>query len=226
MLKLVIFDLDGVIADSHPVHYAAWKALLMEEGLAVTEEEMEFILAGRPRREILKHYLGELPQHTMDTLGRRKDELYRANEHLLKPMPGIIRLLNELENLSIAQAVATSAATERTWETLKNFGIAERFSTVLTGSDSKPKPEPDIFLLAGAKLNVSPDEALVIEDSVAGVQAAKAAGMKCVGYIGNDRAPILTKAGADRVISSFTAGLVSEFQKMFLKESAAVPISS
>jgi beta-phosphoglucomutase len=217
MLKAVIFDLDGVIADSHPVHYAAWKALLTEQGRAVTADEMDFIFAGRPRREILRHYFGELSEDRMNALGSRKDELYRDNVHLLKPMPGIAGLLDDLEKLGIAKAVATSATSERTWETLKNFGMAAKFSVVLTGGDAKPKPEPDIFLLAAAKLKVSPDEALVIEDSVAGVAAAKAAGMRCIGYTSKERSPILMEAGADRVISSFTSGLALQFQKMFSK---------
>ena len=226
MLKAVIFDLDGVIADSHPLHYAAWKTLLNEQDRDVTESEMDFILAGHPRREILRHYLGDLPQDQMDTLGKRKEELYRGSVHRLHPMPGLLTLFDELEAAGIAKAVATSATPERTWETLKSFNIDQRFSAVLTGGDSKPKPNPEIFLLAAARAKVNTDEALVIEDSAAGVQAAKAAGMRCVGYTSEARFTILSGAGADQVISAFTPGLLLQFQEMFSNRRAAVPTSS
>ncbi len=226
MLKAVIFDLDGVVADSHPLHHSAWKTLLHEQGKAVSDGEMDFILAGHPRREILRHYLGDLAESRMKALGQRKNELYRECAHHLQPMPGLISLLDELEAANISKALATSAATERTWETLKSFRIESRFSAVLTGSDAKPKPHPDIFLLAAAKLNVSPADALVIEDSVAGVQAAKAAQMKCVGYTDENRFPILLQAGADRAIAAFTPGLLVEFQRMFLRQAAVISVSS
>lgn len=224
MLKAVIFDLDGVIADSHPLHYAAWNTLFAEQGKKVSDREMDFILAGHPRREILRHYLGDLPADVMEALGKRKDELYRGRAHLLAPMPGIIGFLDELEAADVSKAVATSADTQRTLDTLKSFGIDQRFSAVLTGSDAKPKPNPEIFLLAAAKLKISADEALVIEDSVAGVQAAKAAGMKCVGYASENRFPILSQAGADQVISTLAPGLATQFQEMFSTQGTANPL--
>jgi HAD superfamily hydrolase (TIGR01509 family) len=216
MLKAVIFDLDGVIADSHPLHHAAWKTLLAEEGHTVSDTEMDFILAGRQRVEILRHYLGELPEERIAALGRRKDELYQGRAHLLAPMPGLGTLLDELEAAGIAKAVATSAAPARTVETLKAFGMEQRFQVVLTSTDAKKaKPDPEIFLLTAAKLNVRANEALVIEDSVAGVQAAKAAGMKCVGYTSVDRFQSLRQAGADEAISVFIPGLTKRLQQMF-----------
>src|SRR5207302_4914651 len=114
-------------------------------------------------------------------------------------------LLDELQAAGIATALATSAARDRTCDTLKHFVLDKRFSVVLTGADAKAKPRPDICLLAAAKLKVAADEALVIEDSVAGVEAAKAAGMRCVGYAAaSDRIRLLQQAGADEVISAFT----------------------
>src|SRR3954462_8110064 len=109
MLKAVIFDLDGVIADSHPLHHAAWKTLLAEQGRTVNDTEMDFILAGRQRVEILRHYLGDLPEEQIAKLGKRKDELYQGRAHLLAPMPGLNTFLDELETAEIAKAVATSA---------------------------------------------------------------------------------------------------------------------
>lgn len=229
MLKAVIFDLDGVIADSHPLHHAAWKTLLAEQGRTVGDTEMDFILAGRQRVDILRHYFGELSEESMAKLGRRKDELYQGRAHLLAPMPGLTTLLDELEAAGIARAVATSAAAARTLETLKAFGMDQRFSVVLTSADAKKaKPDPEIFLLAAAKLNAKVTESLVIEDSVAGVQAAKAAGMKCIGYTSIDRFQNLRQAGADETISVFIPGLTRRLQQMFTDttQPASIPSSS
>ena len=224
MLKAIIFDLDGVIADSHPLHHAAWKTLLSEQGRNVNDTEMDFILAGRQRGEILRHYFGELSEEKLATLGRRKDELYQGRAHLLAPMPGLNMLFDELEAAGIAKAVATSAGPARTLQTLKAFGMEQRFQVVLSSADSlKAKPDPEIFLLAASKLNVKVNEALVIEDSIAGVQAAKAAGMKCVGYTSVDRFVTLRQAGADEVISVIIPGLTKRLQQMFEQTASVSP---
>ncbi len=216
MLRAVIFDFDGVIADSHPIHEIAWKTLLIEQGLDPAGLSMDFILAGRPRNEILRHYLGDLPERTLESLGRRKDELYSRSSASLMPMPGLLKLLDRLDAHGITRAVAASAGKRRTLETLRRFGIAGRFAAVVTGEDVRmQKPNPDIFELAAAKLGVSPAEAMVIEDSVAGIQAAKAAGMKCVGYAGVRRRAELLRAGADDVIAEFQPGCVDGFARMF-----------
>jgi HAD superfamily hydrolase (TIGR01509 family) len=221
MLRCVIFDLDGVIADSHPIHESAWRKLLAEQGLDPRGLSMEFILAGRPRNEILRHYLGELPAETLEALGRRKDALYAESAGSLAPMPGLLPLLGQLAERAIPAAVATSAGKRRTMETLERFGISSYFAAVVTGEDVRlQKPHPQIFELAAARLGVSPGEALVIEDSVAGVQAARRAGMRCVGYAEPRRWPELTQAGADEVISEFAPGSVARFERLFHESKA------
>src|ERR1700737_3020313 len=103
MLRAVIFDLDGVIADSHLMHEVAWKAVLGEQGLDTDRLSMDFILAGRPRNEILRHYLGDLPECVIESLGRRKDELYFQSAEKLMPMPGLLQLLGQLEGHGISK---------------------------------------------------------------------------------------------------------------------------
>jgi beta-phosphoglucomutase family hydrolase len=221
MLKAVIFDLDGVVADSHPLHHSAWKALFAEQGLQLEDHQLDFILAGHPRREILRHYLGELSEERAKTLGMRKDELYQEIAHRLQPMPGLRELLDALDSVGIAKAVATSAAPERTRETLKAFDIVDRFPVVLVGGVTHPKPAPDIFLLAAENLNVDPRECAVIEDSVAGVQAAKSAGMACVGYTSRERWQSLNKAGADITTDELSLSLLSRIEALLTSASAA-----
>jgi HAD superfamily hydrolase (TIGR01509 family) len=204
MLKAVIFDLDGVVADSHPIHEAAWKTLLLEQGLDSATLNLDFLYAGRPRREILRHYLGSIESAEMEQLGRRKDELYAVAAHQLKTKPGIPRVLSELNSAGILCALATSAGRTRAHESLEQFSITKQFSLIVTGEDAAvAKPDPEIFLLAAEKLGVKPQECIVVEDSVAGVEAARAAGMRCVGYALPRFAAPLAEAGADDVVSEF-----------------------
>jgi HAD superfamily hydrolase (TIGR01509 family) len=204
MLKAVIFDLDGVVADSHPIHEAAWKTLLLEQGLDSATLNLDFLYAGRPRREILRHYLGSIESAGMEQLGRRKDELYAVAAQQLTTKPGIPRVLPELNSSGLLCALATSAGRTRAHESLEQFSITRQFSLIVTGEDAAvAKPAPEIFLLAAEKLGVKPQECIVVEDSVAGVEAARAAGMRCVAYALPRFAASLAEAGADDVISEF-----------------------
>jgi beta-phosphoglucomutase len=204
MLKAVLFDLDGVVADSHPIHETAWKTLLVEQGLNAATLNLNFLYAGHPRREILRHYLGSVDPQRMERLGRRKDELYAIAANRLQPKSGIPRVLSQLTGDRILCALATSAGSARAYETLERFGITQSFLAIMTGEDADlPKPAPDIFLLAAEKLGVDPVHCVVVEDSVSGVAAARAAAMRCVGYATPDRASELAKAGADDVILDF-----------------------
>lgn len=202
MLKAVILDLDGVIADSHPIHEAAWKTLFAEQGLNPAKMNLEFLLAGHPRREIFRHYFGALPETKIGQLGRRKDELYTSLAHELAPKPGLLRVLDELAAAKIAMAVGTSAQRRRTMETLEHFGITKRFSAIVSGDDvGATKPAPEIFLRAAELLQAPREGVVVIEDSPVGIEAAHAAGMKCVGYAPVERFQALRPARPDDLIS-------------------------
>jgi beta-phosphoglucomutase len=215
-LRAVIFDLDGVVANTHPIHLQAWKAFLTEQGLDLADLDLSFLYAGRSRKDILHHYLGPLEDHKSDSLGRRKDELYRSLAFNLQPEPELLRVLDELDSAGIPFALATSAGRVRTVETLQKFQIADRFAAVVTGQDVRaPKPDPEIFLLAASKLGVAPRECLVVEDSRAGVEAARGAGMKCLGYAPPERVSDLLVAAADDVVSQFPQPVLEHFARLF-----------
>ena len=201
MLKAVIFDLDGVIADSHPIHEAAWKTLFTEHGLDPEKLNLDYLDEGQPRRETFRHFFGELPEEKIEALSLRKDELYSAMANRLKPKPGLLRVLDELQAAGIAMAVGSSGQRRRIIETLERLGIAARFAAIVSGDDvGAIKPSPEIFLRAASLLGVAPRDAVVIEDSPDGIKAARAAGIKCVGYASAERIAALQRAGADDVI--------------------------
>jgi HAD superfamily hydrolase (TIGR01509 family) len=208
MIRGVIFDLDGVVADTHPLHEEAWRVLLSEKGLDPSLN-LSFIYSGLSRREILEHYLGPLSEAAVTKLGRRKDELLFGLMHRIRVQPGLLRVLDQLDAAGLPCALATSAGRVRTQEILGQLGIANRFLVVVTKHDvSQPKPAPEVFLEAASRLGVTPHEA-VVEDSVAGVQAARAADMLCIGYTRGEQRQALHDAGASDVISDFPGDMVN-----------------
>lgn len=221
-LRAVIFDLDGVVADSHPIHEVAWTKLFIEQGLDESKLNLDFLYAGHPRRGILRHYLGAVSASEIERLGRRKDELYVAAAAHLKPKPRIPETLRQLNKDGIVCALATSAGRARTYGTLEKFGLTKEFAAIVTGEEARmPKPAPAIFLLAAARIETEPESCVVVEDSVAGVSAARAAGMRCAGF-----APVkwfgeLAEAGANDLISELPEDATGYFASL-LGQSPAI----
>lgn len=216
MLGGVIFDMDGVLIDSHPVHKAAWRELLRLLNRTVSESELDFVLDGAKREEILKHFLGDLEPVQLSTYGRIKEELFRDRLDHISTVPGVEAFLEELHQAEIPLAVATSAARLRTQNMLNHLGLVQRFSAIVTGDDvPNGKPDPRLFQKAAHSLSVDPTAIVVIEDAVSGVRAAKAAGMKSIGVANGPRAQELLNAGAALVIRDFRGLQVSTLGELF-----------
>lgn len=216
MLSGVIFDMDGVLIDSHPAHKVAWRRFLSEVGKDVSDSELAFVLDGRKRQDILHHFLGDLDEQQLSEFGRRKDEYFLALAGTIETVRGLLPFLNELEESRIPKAVATSAMPSRAHSMLTRLALKQRFSAVVTGQDVvHGKPHPAIFQLAGERLGVCPDNLLVIEDAVSGVRAAKAAGMKCLGISSGEHARALLAAGADYVSPDFESLALADLQTLF-----------
>jgi len=204
MLKGVIFDMDGVLIDSHPVHRQAWRRFLATLGRDIHDDQLDFILEGRRREEILRYFLGNLPAETVKEYGQQKDEFFQENFKDVQLIPGIQPFLETLEAAGMQASIATSASSSRTWGTLQRLKLDNKFVTVVTGDDvTAGKPDPAVYRLAAQRMNLSPDELLVLEDAPCGVQGAKSAGMRCFGVTSNGRMEALRRAGADHIISNF-----------------------
>lgn len=203
-IRAVVFDMDGVLINSHPAHLAAWKAFLRSMGKDLGDDELSFVLEGRTRNEILRHFLGDLADSDLQEYGKQKDELFRAMEHQIQAMPGVIDFLCVLNRSGIAGAVATSASEIRTVSTIERMGLAEYFEAVITASDVVTgKPDPTVYRLACERLQVAPGQALAFDDAPAGILSAKLAGMRCIGVSSNGLARQLLDRGAEKVISDF-----------------------
>jgi beta-phosphoglucomutase len=216
MLEGVIFDLDGVIVDSHPAHKKAWRTFFQSIGKQVSEDDLAFVLEGRKREDILRHFLGDLSEEQVKHYGAAKEALFRDSVQELKTIDGLNGFLDQLIHAEIPLALASSASRHRAEYMLEELGLRPLFKAIVTGDDVvKGKPDPALFVLAAQGLAVHASNALVCEDAVAGVQAAKSAGMRCLAIASNGRGPVLSKAGADIVIPDFTSLQLETLRPLF-----------
>ena len=216
MLAGVIFDLDGVVADTHPIHRRAWERFLQERGRQVSEQEMDFVLEGFKREDILLHFLGSLSPAELRHYGDRKDELFEQSADQVGAVRGVMDFIQQCECVGLSLAVATSAGKRRTHALLERLGLGGRFSTIVTGDDvSESKPDPSVFKQAAAGMRLPPERLLVAEDSQAGVRAAKRAGMKCLGLARGARVSKLYHDGADWVVGDFCDISLALIEQLF-----------
>lgn len=204
MLSAIIFDLDGVVIDSHPLHRLAWKRFLNDVGYDIKGLDLEFILDGRKRDEILRHFLGELTPAKIAEYGAQKDAILRQMRADMQPFPGIVEFLEVICKAGIRIALATSASSRRARGTLEELGLATYFEAIVTGDDvPASKPDPAIYRLIMKRLDEAPQNLLAVEDAVSGVKSARAAGLRCVGIASAQQAEKLRAAGAEPVVSNF-----------------------
>lgn len=202
-VSAIIFDIDGVLVDTVPLHFRAWQKAFMAKGISFGREEYHKI-NGLPRDEGVRIMLRDnaVPGRIRE-IGDRKQKYYLdlLVENPPKPLPGITRLLSELCEAGWRLAAASSSKNAR--KVLETAGLARFFDTIVTGNDfKKPKPDPDIFLTAAHLLGVSPSATAVIEDAVNGVAAARAGGFYCVAVANSESAEDFKSAGASVVVHS------------------------
>jgi beta-phosphoglucomutase family hydrolase len=176
-----IFDCDGTLADTMPLHYRAWKRLIEERG-AHFSEELFYSLGGKPTRQIavlLRDEYG-VNMGDLDAAVEHKEEYFSALIHEVKPIEAVVQIARRMHSMA-PMAVASGGFRKYVELTLDAIGIRELFQTVVCAEDyRRGKPFPDPFLEAARRLDVAPEQCLVFEDSQLGVQAAAAAGMACV----------------------------------------------
>ena len=218
MLAGIIFDFDGVIVDSHPVHMRAWKALFRSMGKAVGDDELAFVVEGAKREEILRRFLGDLTSEQIELCGAEKERLYQELASEVKLVCGVAEFLAQVDAARVPTAIATSGSRNRVERTLEAFGLLGRFRAIVTAEDvARGKPDPALFHLAASRLHVAAEQILVCEDAVAGVAAARNAGMKCMAIAANGRRKLLQEAGADLVIEDFTQTRLDEVRRLFAR---------
>jgi beta-phosphoglucomutase family hydrolase len=178
----VIWDMDGVIADSGPYHLAAWQEIFGRRGVKFTAGDFKHSF-GLRNDNIIRNTLGKgITQKEVDVIAGEKEETFRRLARgRIKPLPGALELLRSLKKEGFRMAIASSTPAENIELVTGTLDIAGCFQVIVNGHDvTRGKPDPQVFLLAAQRLGVKPENCLVIEDAVAGVTAAKRAGMYCL----------------------------------------------
>ena len=216
MLNGVIFDMDGVLIDSHPVHKRAWRKFFDSLGLVVTDEQLNFVLDGRKKEDILRHFLGDLPTDQLKRYGRAKEMLFREEAASIDAVDGALEFLKELTNAGIGFALASCGSKSRVNYILRQLKIYDQFAAIVTADDVQcGKPAPEIFRKAADRLGSPYSDLLICEDAISGVQAAKAAGIRCLGIADHARAEELLEAGADHVVPNFACTSLPQLKQIF-----------
>ena len=202
--KALIFDMDGVLIDSEPLHKRAKEIMFGEVGFTLPESVYDSY-KGRPDATMIPEVLSQRGL-SVDEIGdwlHRKHQIFEKMEHEIKPVPGAAEFVLWAKT-RYRIALATSATARNREVLLKLLGIGNPFETIVdAGRKHRPKPDPEVFQIAMRDLELSPEDCWVIEDSMNGLQGAKAAGCFAVALTTTFDRRSLSSAGADMVVESF-----------------------
>jgi len=178
----VIFDMDGVLADTGPIHYESWVKMANEIGKTFKKSFFEATF-GQQSVPITRQLVGRnVDQNLVEKWAQLKEQYYREMlKDKIKPLPGVIELIEDLKSINFKLAVGSSGPPENVELLLTSLKIEHFFDTIITAAEvQNGKPSPEVFIIAAQKINVKPQNCLVIEDAPVGIEAAKRANMKCI----------------------------------------------
>jgi len=202
--RAVIFDVDGVLVDSYRAHLEAWQRLAAHLGLTMSEREFASMFGRRNREIIRRHWGRHVPDDRVEEYGDWKEVQYREILQADFPaMDGARELVDALKAAGFLLAVGSSGPPENVRISLEGLGRARLFGATVTGDEVRAgKPDPEVFLKASAKLGLEPRSSAVVEDSTAGIEAARRAGMAAIALVGTAPREALAQAGAVLVVDS------------------------
>ena len=199
MARAVLWDLDGTLVDSAEFHWLSWRDTMAAEGVSLTYQQF-LDTFGQKNDRILPGWLGSgADAARIRRVGDAKEAEYRrlASVHGLRPLPGASSWVRRLHAQGWQQAIASSAPGENVGVMLRALALDGMFEAIVSAEDvTRGKPDPQVFLAAAERLGVPRDRCIVVEDAAVGVQAARSAGMRCIGV---SRAVVLD---ADIAVSS------------------------
>lgn len=178
----VIFDMDGVLADTGPIHLKSWIMIANELGIKITKKFFKETF-GQQSIPIMRKLAGpNINQLEIEKFASLKEKYYRDMvKDEIKPLPGVITLIKLLKEKKFKLAIGSSGPPENIDLLLNGLKIKQYFDVIISAKDvKKGKPAPDVFLIAAKRLNIAPKRCLVIEDAPVGLEAAMRAGMKSI----------------------------------------------
>ncbi|HEY90829.1 MAG TPA: HAD family phosphatase [Dehalococcoidia bacterium] len=221
-IRAVIWDMDGIIADTADFHMAAWQEIFRKRGVEFTEEDFRHTFGQRNDITIRGVLGADVSREEIERIGNEKEADYRHRiRQNIAPLPGVISLLESLAGSGFRQAVASSAPFKNVRQILTSLDIESFFSSVISEKDvSEGKPSPQAFLLAAQRLGVNPACCVVIEDAVAGVAAARRGGMRCIAVTNTH--PRERLGEADLIVDSLEKVGIAVFEDLLSRKSKQV----
>lgn len=208
--------MDGTMIDNTPYHYKSWQAFYKRHGLGeISVETYKSHISGVPIIDTMRRLYPDANEATLKQYQNEKEIFYREiYAPLLAPINGLENFLTELKDAGIKMAMASSATQEDIDFILNKIPVRQDFEAIIDGSRvSKGKPNPQIFLKAASDLHAKPEDCVVFEDSLAGIKAANAAGMKVVGITTGHPASELQPTNL--VINDYTEMTVQKLADLF-----------
>ena len=209
----VLWDMDGVLVDTAEYHYRSWEKVLAEMGVPFDRNRFVTVF-GRNNTDTLAGILGRKPDAQLSQqISQRKEALFRQliRGHA-EPLPGVRQWLERLQSLGVRQVVASSAPQENIDFLMDELGLRPYFVALCASHSLPGKPDPTLFLQAAGILELPPERCIVIEDSLAGVEAARRAGMKCIAVATTN--PLEALGGADLAVERLDRLSFDAFEKL------------
>ena len=188
--RAVLWDMDGTLIDSEEFHWISWRDTMANEGIPITREQ--FLSSfGQRNDSIIPRWLGaaSTPER-IERISTAKEELYRdlIRTHGMEPLPGVAVWVRRLHDEGWLQAIASAAPRPNIDVVLEALAAARYFQAIVSAEDvHKGKPDPEVYLMAASRVGTAPDRSIVVEDAVAGVEAARGAGIRSIGVSRNGK---------------------------------------
>ena len=212
MLKALLFDLDGTLANTDAVHFPAWMEVLRPHGIEVTREYYDERLAGRVNADVIDDVLPDLSDEDREKLINDEEERSHERAAQIGPLPGLKAFLDEGHGRGLTLALVTNSVQADAEQILEPLDLVGTFDPIVYPSEvSATKPDPAPYLEMLDRLGIEADEAMAFEDSVTGAKASCAAGIQTVGVSSGDTPEDLKESGVDLVIGDYEDRALYDF---------------
>ncbi|MEL7034767.1 MAG: HAD-IA family hydrolase [Cyanobacteria bacterium J06592_8] len=204
MLKAILFDLDGTLTDTDPLHFKLWKEILQSYDIEIDHPFYKANISGGQNPEIIKNLIPQLSVEEGVELADSKEARFRESAEELQPLAGLMEMLDWIETTELRKAVITNAPRENAKFMLETLHLTPRFEFVVLGEDMiAGKPDPAPYKYGLEKMQIQPSEAIVFEDSPSGIRSAVGAGIYTIGVATTHEPSILKAVGASMIIQDF-----------------------
>jgi HAD superfamily hydrolase (TIGR01509 family) len=226
MLAAILFDLDGTIANTDPIHYQAWQEVLLNYGIEIDETFYKSRISGRLNPEIVQDILPHLSSAAGAKFADDKEALFRQKAAHIQPLDGFSQLIAWTQAHNIQRALVTNAPRLNAEFMLETLGIQDIFHTIVLADDCPAgKPDPAPYQVALQKLGITSAQAIAVEDSPSGIRSAVAAGIRTIGVASTHDPQVLQTVGAFMAIPDFNHTDLWRLLHQFVGEDLAAVVS-